>query len=101
MELQRNGSFKVKESSLMSARSKKKTQTTYISTYSTTPLAMRTLSDLLTLPYYPASCSSLSELPKNNELSNTRFFFYKNTLYKNIHDEIGKKVKNVLRILSS
>ena len=31
----------------------------------------------------------------------TRFFFYKNILYKNIHDEICRKVKNVLRISPS
>ena len=28
-------------------------------------------------------------------------FFNKNTLYKNVQDEIGQKVKNVLRILPS
>ena len=28
-------------------------------------------------------------------------FYYKKILYKNIHDEIGQKVKNVLRISSS
>ena len=28
-------------------------------------------------------------------------FFYKNTLYKNVQDEIGRKVKKVLRILPS
>ena len=31
----------------------------------------------------------------------TRFSFYKNILYKNIEDEIGQKVKNILRICSS
>jgi len=30
-----------------------------------------------------------------------RAFFYKNTLYKNVQDENGQKVKNVLRISSS
>ena len=31
----------------------------------------------------------------------TRFSFYKNILYKNIEDEMGQKVKNILRICSS
>ena len=34
-------------------------------------------------------------------LRNTRFSFYKNILYKNIEDEMGQKVKNILRICSS
>ena len=34
-------------------------------------------------------------------LRNTRFSFYKNILYKNIEDEMGQKVKNILRIYSS
>ena len=29
------------------------------------------------------------------------FLFYKNKLYKNIEDEMGQKVKNILRICSS
>ena len=33
-------------------------------------------------------------------ISTTRFF-YKNILYKNIHDEIGQKIKNMLRISPS
>ena len=33
--------------------------------------------------------------------SDTRFSFYENILYKNIEDEMGKKVKNILRICSS
>ena len=32
---------------------------------------------------------------------NTRFSFYKNTLYKNVHDENGQKIKNIVRILPS
>ena len=32
---------------------------------------------------------------------NTRFLFYKNTLYKNVHDENGQKIKNIVRILPS
>ena len=35
------------------------------------------------------------------EGSHTRFSFYKNILYKNIEDEMGQKVKNILRICSS
>ena len=35
------------------------------------------------------------------KIVNTRFSFYKNILYKNIEDEMGKKVKNILRICSS
>ena len=31
---------------------------------------------------------------------NTRFSFYKNILYRNIEDEMGQKVKNILRICS-
>ena len=31
----------------------------------------------------------------------TRFSCYKNILYKNIEDEMGQKVKNILRICSS
>ena len=31
----------------------------------------------------------------------TRFSFYKNTLYKNVHDENGQKIKNIVRILPS
>ena len=31
----------------------------------------------------------------------TRFSSYKNILYKNIEDEMGQKVKNILRICSS
>ena len=34
-------------------------------------------------------------------ICNTRFSFYKNILYKNIEDEMGQKVKNILRICSS
>ena len=37
----------------------------------------------------------------NNNYANTRFSFYKNILYKNIEDEMGQKVKNILRICSS
>ena len=33
--------------------------------------------------------------------TSTRFSFYKNILYKNIEDEMGQKVKNILRICSS
>ena len=28
-------------------------------------------------------------------------FFYKNTLYENVHDENGQKIKNIVRILPS
>ena len=34
-------------------------------------------------------------------LRTTARFFYKNTVYKNVQDEIGQKIKNVLRILTS
>ena len=40
-------------------------------------------------------------IKRNDDTHSTRFFFYKNTLYKNVQDEIGQKVKNVLRILPS
>ena len=36
-----------------------------------------------------------------NFKTSTRFSFYKNILYKNIEDEMGQKVKNILRICSS
>ena len=35
------------------------------------------------------------------EVQITRFLFYKNTLYKNVHDENGQKIKNIVRILPS
>ena len=36
-----------------------------------------------------------------NQIKATRFFLYKNTLYKNVHDENGQKMKNIVRILPS
>ena len=41
------------------------------------------------------------KINENDSYQHTRFFFYKSILYKNIHDEIDRKVKNVLRMLSS
>ena len=41
---------------------------------------------------------------KSHEFFNaiTRFFIlYKNTLYKNVHDENGQKIKDIVRILPS
>ena len=37
----------------------------------------------------------------SERVQTTRFSFYKNILYKNIEDEMGQKVKNILRICSS
>jgi hypothetical protein len=43
---------------------------------------------------YVASITVLSHI-------NTRFSFNNNNLYKNIHDENGQKIKNIIRILPS
>ena len=43
----------------------------------------------------------IRKIKNNFYFWSTRFSFYKNILYKNIEDEMGQKVKNILRICSS
>ena len=51
------------------------------------------------LLFKKVSYAALQKFTEKRSL--TRFFFYKNTLYKNVHDENGQKIKNIVRILPS
>ena len=50
--------------------------------------------------YYLVLCS-YTKLRRVINSSFLHAFFYKNTLYKNVHDENGQKIKNIVRILPS